>query len=52
MTIVPKVSEVNVPASPDPQQDVDITSAAGWIWVFQQLAKVLPVRDLVFFSPR
>lgn len=48
VTVLPKASEGNVPSSPDPQQQVDIRSASGWIWVFDQLARKFAVRDLLW----
>jgi hypothetical protein len=49
VTIVPKASSSN-PGGPtdDPP---DIQSALGWIWIFQELARVLPVRDFLWLPP-
>ena len=46
VTVVPKVSEANQggPGSQDP----DLQSPLGWIYVFQQLARGMPVRDYLW----
>ena len=49
VTIVPKASSASHagPGADTP----DIQSALGWIWVFQQLARTLPVRDYLWLPP-
>ena len=49
VTIVPKVSSANQGGSGDDAPDIQ--SAQGFTWVFQQLAKSMPVRDYLWAAP-
>ena len=49
VTIVPRASEAAQPPAPEPPADaVDLRSAFGWVWVFNQLAYRIAVRDLLW----
>ncbi len=49
VTIVPKASSAGHGGSGD--DTPDIQSASGWIWVFDQLAKSVAVRDYLWLPP-
>jgi hypothetical protein len=48
VTVVPNASEANQPGQ-EANQLADLESPTGWIFVYQQLSKSMPVRDFLWF---
>jgi hypothetical protein len=48
VTIVPRAGDTALPGSAPGSELPDLSSALGWIWVFDRLAQRAPVRDMLW----